>query len=264
MITSNKGVRALLMKHRGRAIHIIDPFKIPLEQAVEKARLVAALGYPFLILGSTDYEDFDQTMPAYVDAVKAASGLPVILHFPPREGVGLPLTSNSDGVFCPALLGSGSAYMVWQSFLETLNTLNHRGIQPENAPEMVFSASLTFGLDEKSYSAMDVTPIDPSADGLKPYVDMIHRMGLDQTYLYSRHVGVAYEVCAYFRRHLPVTHVLFVGGCVRSRQQVEAYLEAGADYVVYGGALEVANWKSSLALIDEGFAEKPQGASSVS
>jgi heptaprenylglyceryl phosphate synthase len=263
MITSSKGIRTLLINHRGRAIHIIDPFKIPLEQAVEKARVVAALGYPFLILGSTDYEDFEQRMPAYVDAVKEASGLPVILHFPPRQGIGLPLTANADGVFCPALLGSGSAYMVWQSFLETLNTLNHRGIRPECAPEMVFSASLTFGADEKSYSAMDVIPTDPSPDGMKFHIDMIIRLGLDQTYLYSRHLGVAHEVCAYFRRHLPDTHLLFVGGCVRSKHQVQAYLDAGVDYVVYGGALEIADWRSSLGLIEEGLATASHDASSL-
>lgn len=250
MIASDNGVRRLLAQHRGRALHIIDPFKIPVDLAVEKSRAMAALGYPFVILGSTDYENFDDHMPGYVDQVKSGSGLPVILHFPPREGHGLPLTTNADGVFCPALLASKRSYMVWQSFLETLNTLNSCGIDPLQAPEMVFSASLTFGQDEKSKAAMDLVPIDASPEVLAFYVEVIRRMGLDQTYLYSRHEGVPPEVCAFFREHLPREHLIFVGGGVRSREHVQRYIGAGADYVVFGGVLEVPDWKRSFVEIE--------------
>lgn len=54
---------------------------------------------------------------------------------------------------------------------------------------------------------------------------------------------------SHFRRRLHPDQILFVSGNVRRREHVTAYLEAGADYVGFAGALEHADWRSTLAEI---------------
>lgn len=249
MVTNDRGIRRLLLERRPGVLHVLDPFKVTLADALEKVRVIADLDFPVLILGSTDYERFEAQMTPYIDALKDAVGIPVVLHFPPRPGHGLPFTRNADAIFCPALLNSARPYMVWQSFLDTLNAFHARGIAPAETPELIFSAALTFGADRRSYEAMQTHPMPEDGEGLWLFLEIVRRMGLDQSYLYSRHQQVPPEICALFREHTPSDHLVFVSGGMRSREQVERYIDAGADYVVFGSALEHPGWRESLKRI---------------
>lgn len=244
MITVDRGVRDLLRKRRPSPIHVVDPFKVPVAEAVEKAVAVAAKGLPFLILASTDYEDFDGWMPGYVARVKAAVDLPVITHFPPRPGAGLPVAPGADGMLCPALLGSRDDYFVWKSIIETVGLLGGR--PAEDRPELVLEAALTFGDDHVSFDALATDPIVPTPESMDAQIGLTRLLALDAVYLYSRFTGVPPEVTRYFRQRLHPDQLIFVGGGIRSRAQVDDHIDAGADYVIFAGALETPDWRPEL------------------
>ena len=227
-------------------LHVIDPFKVPVEDAVRKAISLEQRGYSAVLLGSTDYECFEQRMCPYIDAIKAAVGLPVVLHFPPKPPSGLPVALNADAMIWPALLGSEDDYFIWKSFLQTLKELNVRGVNPNSLPERIFSAALTFGADDVSYKAMRVQPIDPTPSSLERYLSLVDLLRLDMVYLYSRYEQVPIETCKYVRKALASDRVLVVSGGVRSREQIDSYHRAGADFVAFAGVLECDDWRDKL------------------
>lgn len=238
-----------LREHDRGPVHIIDPFKVPQAEAVEKAKILDDLGFPVLVLASTDYESFESRMNPYVAAIKEVSSLPVLLHFPPRRGFGFPLARGADAVMLPALLGSRDTYYVWKSYLETLVELGGR-VDREDRPELLLSVALTFGEDRKTGDLLGTTPVTTtSTEQSDWYISVTRTFGFDMVYLYSRYAHVPLDVVRHFRRRLDPGQILFVSGNVRRREHVTAYLEAGADYVGFAGALEHADWRSTLAEI---------------
>lgn len=245
VITGGHRVLGRLREQRGGVIHVVDPFKVPVEEAIEKAIAIERSGMAALILASTDYEAFDDHMPRYIAAVKEVVEIPVLLHFPPTPGVGVPIACEADGVIIPALLGSEDDYYVWKSLLETFTALHTLGGQ-EDSPELILSAALTFGTDQVSYDRMATVPVEASAWSMGFYSDVARLLSFDLVYLYSRYTRIAPEVCRFFRDHLHPEQLLFVSGGVRTQKQVRAYLHSGADYVAFAGALERPDWRTKL------------------
>lgn len=240
-------VLARLREHRPGPVHIIDPFKIPVGEAVEKAAELDRLGFAAVILASTDYESFESRMEPYVAAVKEATSLPVILHFPPRRGIGFPAVGGADAMLLPALLGSDDDYFVWKSFLETLTTLPGR-IPEESWPELLLTVALTFGEDRRTGDLLGTVPVTTSSTTeMDQYLAVAVTFGFHLVYLYSRHDQVPPEAVRHFRKMLRPEQILFVSGNVRTRRQITEYLDAGADYVGFAGALEHPDWRSTLA-----------------
>lgn len=244
MVMNDKGVLQLLRRKRPGCLHVIDPFKVASDVAVRRAQALEERGYPAIVLGSTDYVDFEQRMPPYIAAIKAAVDLPVLLHFPPRHPAGMPFAANADAIIWPALLGSEDDYFVWKSFFETLEYRSRRGLISKSFPEYILSAALTFGADEVSYQAMAVHPIDPRT--IEKYLEVVNLLRLDMVYLYSRHEQVPPQTCRYVRSAMPPDAVLIVSGGIRSRNQIDTYHDAGADYVAFAGALEGDDWQERL------------------
>ncbi|ANH95778.1 MULTISPECIES: geranylgeranylglyceryl/heptaprenylglyceryl phosphate synthase [unclassified Streptomyces] len=239
----------VLTRLRGHArgpVHIIDPFKVPQEEAVEKAKVLDDLGFPALILASTDYESFETRMDPYIAAIKEASSLPVLLHFPPRKGLGFPLARGADAVLLPALLGSRDDYYVWKSCLETVAALPGRA-ERADWPELLLTVALTFGEDRRTGDLLGTVPVATAGtEQIDRHIAVTRSFGFHLVYLYSRHARVPAEVVRRFRDRLDPGQILFVSGNVRRREQVDAYLEAGADYVGFAGALEHLDWRTTL------------------
>ncbi|MFC5144778.1 geranylgeranylglyceryl/heptaprenylglyceryl phosphate synthase [Streptomyces aureoversilis] len=246
MTGTGRGVLELLRSRRPSPVHVVDPFKVAVDEAVLKAVAVERLGLPFLILASTDYEDFDARMPDYVARVKAAVRIPVITHFPARPGAGLPVAPGADAMLCPALLGSHDDHFVWKSILQTATGPGRGAGHVHRPPEMLLEAALTFGDDAVSFDAMATVPVERSPQALDFHVRVIRLLGFDVVYLYSRYEDVSQEVCRYFRQRLRPEQLIFVGGGIRTRRHIDAYIRAGADYVVFAGALETPGWRAEL------------------
>ncbi|MER5358438.1 geranylgeranylglyceryl/heptaprenylglyceryl phosphate synthase [Streptomyces sp. NPDC002785] len=235
-----------LQGHPPGPVHIIDPFKVPQHEAVEKAVALDELGFPAIILASTDYESFETRMDPYVAAIKAATSLPVLLHFPPRKGFGFPLVGGADAMLLPALLGSRDDYYVWKSYLETLLNMPGR-VDREDWPELLLTVALTFGEDRRTGDLLGTVPVaTTTTEQLDRHIAVTRSFGFHMVYLYSRNAQVPIDVVRYFHERLDPDQILFVSGNVRSREQVTTYLDAGADYVGFAGALEHPDWRSTL------------------
>jgi heptaprenylglyceryl phosphate synthase len=213
---------------------------------VEKSIELERNNFPVLILASTDYEDFNIHMPNYIKTIKSNVSIPVILHFPPRLGYGYPLTVNSDALIYPFLLNSEKPYFVWTSLLETQEILLQNSYVVKFLPEFIYSAALTFGKDDVSYDVMQIKPIDQQSLYLEKILHSIKIMGLDMVYLFSRYDRIDLDTINYFSMNLPDDTIIIASSGVKERWQIEEYLNAGADYVVFCGALECENWRPVL------------------
>ncbi|GAB3110343.1 hypothetical protein GCM10027160_10450 [Streptomyces calidiresistens] len=246
-----------LREHPPGPVHIIDPFKVPLGEAVEKTRELTRLGVAAIILASTDYDSFESHMTPYVEAVKKVAASPVLLHFPPRRGKGFPMVGGADAVLLPALLGSENDYFVWKSLLETMESFPG-GTSGEEWPEMLLTVALTFGEDHRTGDLLGTVPVGTvSTEEIDRYIGIARSFGFHLVYLYSRNDRVPPEVVRYFRERLDAGQILFVSGNVRSGRQVAEYLAHGADYVGFAGALERPDWRTTLAEICAGHSTVP-------
>lgn len=263
MVNSNERVLARLRLHRGFPMHVIDPFKVPVAEAVEKAVAVRALGHPALIVASTDYDRFEERMPGYLRALKEAVDIPLILHFPPRRGAGFPMVAGADAVMFPALLGSEDDYFIWKSYLETLADLPRRGIAPDRCPELLLAAALTFGPDPICYDLLGTMPVDQQPGRLEFLAEVISLLRFDVVYLFSRYAAVAPETCRFLRDRLRPEQLIFVGGGIQTSSQINVHRDAGADFVVFAGALEHPDWRASLERLCPAPADLPGPARQI-
>jgi heptaprenylglyceryl phosphate synthase len=246
--TADAKLLSYLHQHRSSLLHVIDPFKVPVEQAVNKARALQRYGFAAVILASTDWENFEDTLNPYIDEIRAAaSGLPILLHFPPRLGHGMPMVSNADGLLYPFLLESNDPYFAWKSYSETAE-LRAR-LHPSGSgsqPAFLHLAALTFGDDKRSNAVMGVDPVEMSDQHLSHLSWGIRMLGLQGVYLYSRCSAVPNEACRYFRARMQSEQLLFASGGVRTAERALELFAAGADFVVFSGALECERWEPVL------------------
>jgi len=252
--TADAKLISYLQQHRSSLLHVIDPFKVPVEQAVKKACALQRYGFAAVILASTDWDDFEGTLDPYVAAVRAAaSDLPILLHFPPRLGQGMPMVSSADGLLYPFLLESNDPYFAWKSYSETAELRATRGANGSgNQPAFIHLAALTFGEDRRSNAVMGVDPVEMSEQHLSHLNWGIQMLGLQGAYLYSRCSAVPNEACRYFRTRMRPEQILFASGGVRTAERALELFAAGADFVVFSGALECERWEPVLERLVSG------------
>ena len=230
-------------RHSGRCIHIIDPFKVPPEEVVLKAITLEELGAPFLLLGSTDYEDFGSVMASLVARIREKVSVPIVSHFPPLRRGGLPFVRGIDVIIAPAVLTSENPQFVWKSLLETYREFGKAEAKGESVPNAMLSAAFTFGEDPKSRRYMDTHSISQSEASGEELARIVRHFGFHFVYLYSRNSKIELSLVRLVRQRLDRKIQLFVGGGVKSRVDVDRYIDAGADYVVFGASGERNEWR---------------------
>jgi len=200
----------------GRCIHIIDPFKVSAEDAVQKASVMEALGAPFVLLGSTDYVDFESVMTTVVARIREKVSIPVVSHFPPLRSGGLPFVEGIDFVIMPAILTSENPQFMWKSLLETYRDFGAAEAQGQKVPQPILSAAFTFGDDHKSKQFMDTRGLTQTKSTAKKLTHYVNRLGFHFVYLYSRHLEIELDMVHVVRQNLNRDVMLFVG--VRKRR----------------------------------------------
>ncbi|WP_186827147.1 geranylgeranylglyceryl/heptaprenylglyceryl phosphate synthase [Shimia ponticola] len=223
---------------------MIDPFKMPISEIVEKAKFVESMGSPFILLGSTDYVDFDNVMLDVVSEVKANVSLPVATHFPSGKNGGLPYVDGVDFVIAPAIFNSDSPQFLWKCLLETYRDLGVRSSENRSVPVPILSAAATFGIDEKSARYLNVQGLHQNETDAGRLAEFANRFGFQIVYLFSRHGAVEPSMVRSIRAKLADDIMIFVGGGVRVPQDIDDYVSAGADFVVFGTAGEVDDWRN--------------------
>jgi heptaprenylglyceryl phosphate synthase len=238
-----------LRSSRPGLLHVIDPFKVPLDQAIIKVQALEEFGFPAVLLASTDYENFTDHMSSYARTLRDVTTLPLVLHFPPRKGCGYPLVKDVDAAIFPFLFGSTDAYFVWESLLETTALMNNDHHDGHAWPSFIYSAALTFGDDAVSQRVMDVYPVGCDRVSLGQLAALVNILKLDMVYLYSRFEKVPSRTIEFLSENIPNDTVLIASGGIRDHKRIDEYLSAGADYVVFCGALECNNWRCVLERI---------------
>lgn len=233
-----------LLNNRKSPLHVIDPYKISEIDAAEKAKVITQIGFPVILIASTDNNDFHNIIPRYLNYIKQATDLDIITHFPPERGKGFPLCNNTDAVLTSLILNSEDRYFREQSQAETIKIMNHS--TDFKQIELLNSAAITFGNDYKSYRYVKAANVNFNSISLEKYAKMLKSQNPDIVYLFSRHRPISIDVCRYFRKNLFSRQLLFISGCIKTRDQINSYLQAGADFVVFGGALESNHWHKAL------------------
>jgi phosphoglycerol geranylgeranyltransferase len=244
-IGAHRPLLRFLQQYRGTSVHGIDPYKVPVAEAVEKVKALSELGFPVVLINGTDYVAFEEHVGPYLAALRKAGEIKIVLQFPPTKGKGAPFCAGADGIILNVSLHSSDPYFMGEAIGETEAELESTSITPR--PELCLSASLTFGPDEKSFRAGGALPVSESFSMLRGFANRMREGEFEMVELFSRNARVAPEICRFFRGNLRPDQLLFVSGNVRSWTDAHRYLEAGADYVVFGTVLETPHWRRALA-----------------
>ena len=227
----NRGGGGLLERRPGLLV-LVDPSRTAPRQAAEVARAARDAGAAGLLIGSS----FDGTQDTELVARairEASSGLPVVL-FP---GSALQLTAEVDLILFLSLISGRNAQYLIEEHVRAVPFLTRHAV-----PTLSTGYILVDGGRVTSVEAVSQTRPLP-AD--KPELAATHAraarlIGMQAIYL-DAGSGAPHPVDATVVRAcraavpgLP----LFVGGGIRSPEQVRAARTAGADFVVVGTAVE--------------------------
>lgn len=235
---SNSSIRKL-QENKGKIIHVIDPFKSSMAEAVEKAKFFSEV-CPFIIIGSTDNDIYHEIVPEMIQKIKESIDVSIFTHFPPKTEMGYPSCADADAVIATSVLNSGMDYyrdnsMNRQSLKETVSKGGVINIIPCSA--------ITLGDDKKSKKYVDAQPVSSQKQSIDRVLDNFILPSEGIFYLYSRNCLVDTHICKYVRSRVDSRVVLIVSGCIREKEQADCLIESGADYVAVGTLFESMNWK---------------------
>jgi len=229
------------------ALHVVDPFKVHVEEAVIKARFLAEMHPPAtrtLVIGSTDIPEPLPAISAYVAKLrKEAPEVRYVTHFPPSMPEGHPLVTAADAVLATVVLNSRSAFFAAGSLQATLE----RAAQSPGGPVLIRCAAITFGTDGKSWQAVRAAPVQEDDPRLPEFAGNINTGQFAVVYLFSRMKPLGSAVIRCLRSLIAPRVVLIASGHIASRAQVREYWGAGADCVVIGSALERPDWRQRMS-----------------
>jgi heptaprenylglyceryl phosphate synthase len=231
-----------LGSHSGSIIHSIDPFKVPIAVAKQKAKLLSALGCPFVIIASTDFHR-EFKLQEYISALAESGCPPIVTHFLPRVGIGYPVFRDTSAALCSRLLNAKSPY-----FRDSARAAFSETVLPTGGVRLVTSTALTIGSDPKTSSLLDISFIDPSVRAIAPII-AAYVGSTEVIYLFSRQYRVSSRLCRGVAQVIRNRALLFVSGGISERDEATNLLAAGANYVVIGTALEREDWETVARIV---------------
>ena len=229
------------LRERGSGLLIlVDPERTAPRDAAEVARAADADGAAGLLIG-TSFDGAARTLEVAA-AIKGACGLPLLL-FP---GSANQLVPNVDAVLLLSLVsGRNPQYLIEEHVRSVPFFARHQVPAVSTAYILVDGGRVTA---VESVSQTRPLPSD------KPELAAAHAMaaaliGMRTVYL-DAGSGAAHPVAAPVIRAVRerVRLPLFVGGGLRTPEQVRAAREAGADFVVVGNIIEATGIRAVRAL----------------
>lgn len=212
---------------------LVDPSRTGPAEAASVARAARAAGAAGILLGSSFDGTQDTELVARAIRQAAGSGLPVAL-FP---GSALQLTQEVDLILFLSLVSGRNPQYLIEEHVRAVPFLTRHAV-----PTLSTGYILVDGGRVTSVEAVSQTRPLP---GDKPELARAHAtaarlIGMQAIYLDAGSGAprpVSAEVISACRAGVPGL-TLFVGGGIRSPEQVRAARRAGADFVVVGTALE--------------------------
>ncbi|ASI98979.1 geranylgeranylglyceryl/heptaprenylglyceryl phosphate synthase [Thermococcus celer] len=210
---------------------LIDPDDVTPEVAGEMARMSEEVGVDAIMIGgSTGAEG--EVLDGVVKAIKESSSLPTIL-FPGSHGG---ISKYADAIFFMSLLNSRNPFFITGSQALGAFTVKRYGIEPIPMAYLVVEPGETVGW------VGDAKPIPRHKPKIAAaYALAGQYLGMRLVYLEAgsgAREPVPPEMISLVRRVIDVP--LIVGGGIRTGEEARRAVEAGADIVVTGTAIEKA------------------------
>ncbi|MDD3492193.1 MAG: geranylgeranylglyceryl/heptaprenylglyceryl phosphate synthase [Candidatus Thermoplasmatota archaeon] len=225
-------IDAWLSENRRLHFSLIDPDSQPPQEAGKKARMCADYGTDAIMVGGTTVESRQQVYET-VAAIKNATDLPVILF--PNSGAFL--VDNADYLFFMSLLNSTNPMHKFTEQLEGAPIVKKLGITPIPTGYMVISTSSRPTTVEKK-TQLDKITYDDVEKAVK-YALYTQFTGMHVLYMdagSNPQQPISSQMIARVRDSISIP--LIVGGGIRSADTAREKVEAGADIIVTGTAVE--------------------------
>nr|WP_148236255.1 geranylgeranylglyceryl/heptaprenylglyceryl phosphate synthase [Pyrococcus yayanosii] len=223
--------RLILNKLENSKLHfvLIDPDDVPPKTAGRLAALCEETGVDAIMVGgSTGAEG--EVLDSVVKAIKEASGLPVIL-FPGSHGG---ISKYADAIFFMSLLNSRNPFFITGAQALGAFTVKRYGLEPIPMAYIVVEPGETVGW------VGDAKPIPRHKPKLAAaYALAGQYLGMRLVYLEAGSGApepVPPKMVKVVKAAIDVP--LIVGGGIRRGEQARKLIEAGADIIVTGTAIE--------------------------
>ncbi|AIU70758.1 geranylgeranylglyceryl phosphate synthase [Thermococcus eurythermalis] len=233
MLEIGKVERYIHEKLKNEKLHfvLLDPDDVPPGTAGKIAEMSEEIGVDAIMVGgSTGAEG--EVLDGVVKAIKESSGLPVIL-FPGSHGG---ISKYADAIFFMSLLNSRNPFFITGSQALGAFTVKRYGIEPIPMAYLIIEPGETVGW------VGDAKPIPRHKPKIAAaYALAGQYLGMRLVYLEAGSGApqpVPPEMIALVKRVIDVP--LIVGGGIRTKEQARQAVEAGADIIVTGTAIEKA------------------------
>ncbi|WP_297091371.1 geranylgeranylglyceryl/heptaprenylglyceryl phosphate synthase [Thermococcus sp.] len=220
-------------KLRREKLHfvLIDPDDVTPDVAGEIARMSEEAGADAIMIGGSTGAEGD-VLDGVVKAIKESSGLPTIL-FPGSHGG---ISRHADAIFFMSLLNSTNPFFITGSQALGAFTVKRYGIEPIPMAYLIVEPGETVGW------VGDAKPIPRHKPKIAAaYALAGQYLGMRLVYLEAgsgAREPVPPEMISLVRKVIDVP--LIVGGGIRTGEQARKAIEAGADIIVTGTAIEKA------------------------
>lgn len=233
MLEIGKVERYIHEKLKNEKLHfvLLDPDDVPPGTAGKIAEMSEEIGVDAIMVGgSTGAEG--EVLDGVVKAIKESSGLPVIL-FPGSHGG---ISKYADAIFFMSLLNSRNPFFITGSQALGAFTVKRCGIEPIPMAYLIIEPGETVGW------VGDAKPIPRHKPKIAAaYALAGQYLGMRLVYLEAGSGApqpVPPEMIALVKKVIDVP--LIVGGGIRTGEQARRAVEAGADIIVTGTAIEKA------------------------
>jgi len=209
---------------------LLDPDKRPVEELVSTAKECEARGVDGLLIGGSLI--FSAQFDGVVKSIKASVSIPVIL-FP---GNGRQLSRYADAVLFMSLISGRNPYYLIGEQVLSAPTIQSLGLEPISTGYMLVESGNTTSVEFMS----DTRPLPRE----KPEIAVAHALaaeylGMKMVYLEAgsgAEYSVPEEMIQAVREAVSIP--LIVGGGIRTPDEAQEKVRAGASFVVTGNVLE--------------------------
>lgn len=226
----DRSVYEQLNQSRPSVLALLDPDRVPVDEATEVARFVCDNGVKGILIGSSLLvtSSFDK----FVQNVKKSANCPVIL-FP---GGSHQVCAHADAIFFLSLLsGRNPEFLIGEQVKAVFSI-------KECAIEVIPVAYIL--VESGNYTAVEYVSNTKPIPRVKPEIAVAHALageyfGMKYVYLEAGSGAlnsVPSEMVRRVRKNINVP--LIVGGGLRECDEVEKTIDAGADFIVLGSIIE--------------------------
>lgn len=206
-----------------------DPMKVDLEEISEKAKVLEEIGTKAIMIGGStgvSYSILEKT----VDAIKNSCSLPIILFPGNISGI----TQKADAVFFMSLLNSRNPYWITGAQVLGAPLIKRSGVEPLSMGYLVIEPGGTVSF------VGDAKPIPRNKPDLAAAYSLAAQyFGMSLVYLEAGSGvkdPIPPEIVYAVKKTIDIP--VIVGGGMKTPEDVEKALQAGADIIVTGTTAE--------------------------